>query len=204
MKVLCVLCLMLCITGFSFADRFMLVHAGANYMTRNYTEDTDTFSSAYTSLGVNAVSFLGQDFGFFASSSIMLPLSGTDSAGTTTTEIDLSLYDTMKISFDMLFGIGYMLPLNEKISVLLGGGLHFSGFGFLASDYMIDSSLSYVIGPGIGASCIYQLNPSLKLALSLAGGYDLLEIIHIPDLAEGVEYSGSFAVNINLGFGFSY
>ncbi|NOY09069.1 MAG: hypothetical protein GXP33_09525 [Spirochaetes bacterium] len=107
------------------------------------------------------------------------------------------------MGLDAILGPGYKFN-NGKLSILSGGGIHFSGIAFIADSYLIEPFLSYTLGAGISGSALYNFSKSFNINLSVMAGYDFIEVLRMPDLPTGFVFSKALTMGVSAGFGFSY
>ena len=197
--------LLIFICFFCFADKIFMVQGGVFMSKKSFKEDSGSkISHSFTSAGLNFVTFVGGDIGFFTAGGFLFPLSAAENIDGSKMKVSLDGYDSVKYATEILIGIGYNLSLTANAGMLIGGGAHFNGIILASSGYNADEYWSFVIGPGVNTTLYYNLNPTMNLNISATVAYDILEFLHLPGLPENVEYTGGLDIGIYAGIGFSY
>jgi hypothetical protein len=209
MKKIMIVALMLLVTTLSlFAEKVVLIQ-GTYLSTSRIFEDTvgvgyketDTFNE----VGINITSFTGKTLGFYASATFLLPLTWkvtTEQTGYPDTESDGDFNsDNTNLGIDMLLGVGYLLPLGNSFSLLIGAGVHYNGY-FIIGDY--DTAMSNVLGAGLAANFIINLSEKFNLNISAMGAWDLYEIHYSPERSSLYEQKSGYTLAVSAGLGYSY
>jgi len=163
----CILLVSLAAAG-AFSDRLLFLGPGVSYGTESRDALPDW---TMTSLGLHMATFSGTTFGLYSNLAMGWILASRSGG----VPIEMSLYD-MRFSFDMVFGLGYHIPIKGKILAIVGAGLYFGMATMFPEDYIAPTyGGGFPLGPGIQATVTYPIRPGLHLGASLGAGYSLSE-----------------------------
>ncbi len=169
----CILLVALAAAG-ALADRLLFIGPGLSYGTESREALPDW---TMTSLGVHMATFSGKAFGLYSN----LAMGWILASRTGGAPIDTSLYD-MRFSLDMVFGLGYRIPIKSRILAIVGAGLYFGMATMFPEDYADPSyGGGFTVGPGIQATVTTPLRPGLHVGVSLGAGYSLAEPLWLED-----------------------
>lgn len=175
------------------AQRQMFLGGGLGYGT----EARETLPDwTATSLDLQLSYLVGSPFGLYVTYAIGYPLSAT-AAGAA---VDMDLY-SLRMSTDVVFGLGYRIPVRPPLAVAVGAGLYM-GVAFLFPDDYADPSYggSLSLGPGIQGMVTILVLPGLQAGVSFGAGYSLIEPLPL----ESGEFRGGFHVFAGIGVSFPF
>ena len=175
------------------AERFVAGAVGASVFRQSYqTVDCLTV----TGIPVTVVDFTGEQVGLY----IVGSLSFLVQAAADGVPIDLARYDG-RLSVDVMFGVGFALPIRGPLSCILGLG---PTFGFLAALPAFGSGAPYyggasALGIGAGATLRWLLASRVYLAATVAGSLQFSTIMSVTDsLGWGIVLVPSVGVGLGL------
>lgn len=186
-------------SGSVFAVRVLglptLAGIGGSYLTINqkYSTTSGTENLVLSGAELQTVFMTGTPLGLIGSIGIGLASNGSVDG----TKIDLSSYGT-RVMFNFLMGLGYRIPINKKVSVLVGVGGHAVG-GIIGSPSGLNYlDLAYVAGLGAMTKLNYFFTPNFGAYLNLEGSYDpfaLVDGINV-SFKNGFSYSAGLGVEV--------
>lgn len=207
-KILLISILLSITTASAFAEKIMLIQATYLNTRRTYDFGSTEEKKTYGQVGLNVTSFSGKEFGFYYSTTFLMPLSyksetnGNDS-GHDIDDIN-STYDQLRIGIDVLMGVGYLAEVTPGFSILAAGGIHFNGLAFISTE-PIAPYAAYNLGPGVAINALLYLTESLNINICAVGAWDMIEIYTKPEKSYGSATArGGITWAFSAGFGFTY
>lgn len=194
------LALMAAIASVAWADTTMMFQIGFMGDTRAHSDGLDISSQAFTSVGLNLVSFSGEWLGLLSAGSLCVPLKKSASINWVEVPASLEAYDAM-IGIDGFVGPGYRFS-RSRFEMIFGAGVHVGGLAFAPFASVSNSMVTCVLGAGASINVLYHLADSTGLSMSALAGYDFLEFFHFPDLPSETSFIGGFRLAITLGMRF--
>ncbi|HEY9594691.1 MAG TPA: hypothetical protein VHE79_09450, partial [Spirochaetia bacterium] len=149
-----------------------------------YTSQAVTSSSTVdlTSVSFNMAEFYGRGLGFYGDIFVGTNLSAQYAGAS----IELPT-NGMNYDMDMLFGLGYLIPVGPSLLVIVGGGAYFGAIFIQSFDYasstLEDVALS--VGAGAGATLAYRLGGHFFLAANVMAAYGFFDPMEISTSVSG-------------------
>jgi hypothetical protein len=168
---------------------------------RSYTISNVDVSQSFSGLGGQYLTLIGEGpVGFGMNITAMYPLAVSETIGSTKTDIDLSIYDSTRLSVGMSLGPVFNFH-EEEFSYSVLPALHANGVSLEATDDLIDSYNSIVFGLGVIGVAYYELNDMFSLAVSAELSYDFLDVLMLPDEFTTDRYNGGLTFGLSFGVG---
>ncbi len=190
------------------AETISLIQGTFLSTSRIQEAGTEKLTETSSQIGSNFTFFVGKEFGFYSSISVVSPFlysqKYTNSSTNESTEGSTPYSDLgfdMKMGMDTLLGLGYKINAGKSFSLILSGGLHVNAL--LLLDYYGDY-ISLVLGPGASANALFYLSDNFNLNIGFMGACDVVEVLNIPGLNAGVSSKPVFTYAITAGIGFKY
>ncbi len=202
-KIILLVLLLGAVTSSVSAEKIILSQATYLNTNRAMKSGDVRVTQTFSEIGANLTFFTGNDFGFYSSLSVAVPVRFTLTQTNTSSNIsetdsipfsDIG-YDTT-IGLDALIGVGYNLKADSSFSILFGGGVHVNGLVLGSSDN------SFVLGPGISATALFNISGSLNFSIGFMGAWDVVELVSDTTMTTEAYRKTDVTYAVTAGIGF--
>jgi len=161
------------------AQTFYTVGVGVGY-TGQAVSSSGTLD--LVSANIDITVFTGRNLGLYTQMFFGTNLSATYQGTSQMLPSDGMNYDT-----DLLFGLGYLVPIGRTMMLIAGGGVYFGAIFVQSTSYYSSAieDLAITVGPGVGVTYAFRLGGNFFLSTNVMVAYGLFDPMELSTSVSG-------------------